>query len=545
MGLLSPPLSKPTASGFAAPMRLAVVLATALAVFFWRLGAAGLMDPDEGRYAEIAREMLVLGDWLLPHLNFVPYLEKPPLVPWLIALSFLAFGETEWAARLPVAVSALGGVVVAYALGRRWWGEEAGVWAALVLATAGGYVVLGRLLTLDMTLALFLNSAVALGYLAYEEERRRLLWPAYLALALAVLTKGPVALVLAVLILGAVSLWERRRPWTFWLSPGGLLLFGMIAFPWFIWVSLAVPEFPRYFFWEHHVGRFATAPIHPEPFYYYLPVLLAAFLPWTPLFPGAVLASRAWAEPRGRFLMLWAGVILVFFSLSRGKLAPYILPSLLPLALLMGQGLAQGRQGKALNAGIIAWLGIGLAAAGLYLWMPAPWAREVAKTAGLQDALPWPIGVAILSSALALMLRRLWPLGVGAVALALQAAIFLGLVSTYRSPQAAALAAAAWRSPEAPVVGVRYYSQALSFYLKRPLYLFQVRGELEFGLALRPAAGWELRTWEELAHFARTQSQVLFLVRHGDLARLKKELPGAWQELGRFKDCLLLTYAGK
>lgn len=534
-----------TFTGSASLGRLAVMVSAALAVFCWRLGAAGLMDPDEGRYAEIAREMLVLGDWLLPHLNFVPYLEKPPLVPWLIALSFLAFGETEWAARLPVALSAVGGVLLAYALGRRWWGERSGLWAALVLATAGGYVVLGRLLTLDMTLTLFLNAAVALGYLAYEEDRPRLLVPAYLALAQAVLTKGPVALVLAVVILGAVSLWERRRPWTFWLSPGGLLLFGIIAFPWFIWVSLRIPEFPSYFFWEHHVGRYATAPIHPEPFYYYLPVLLAAFLPWTPLLPGAVLASRAWAEPRGRFLMLWAGVILVFFSLSRGKLAPYILPALLPLGLLMGHGLAQGRQGKALNAGIIAWLGVGVAAAGLYLWMPAGWAREVAKTAGLQDALPWPIGVAILSSALALVLRRLWPLGLGAVALALQAAIFLGLVSGYRSPQAAALAAAAWRSPEAPVVGVRYYSQALSFYLRQPLHLFQVRGELEFGLALRPAAGWELRTWEELAHFARTRDQVLFLVRQGEVAALKERLPGAWQELGRFKDCLLLAYTGK
>lgn len=528
---------------FLSQARLLLLAAAALGVFFWRLGAAGLMDPDEGRYAEIAREMLVLGDWLLPHLNFVPYLEKPPLVVWLIGASYLLFGFTEFAARLPVAFSALGGVLLAYALGRRWWGEKAGFWGALVLATAGGYMVLGRLLTLDMTLALFLNAAVALGYLAYEEDRRRLLLPAYLALALAVLTKGPVALVLAVLILGAVSLWERRRPWTFWLFPGGLLLFGVIAFPWFIWVSLTVPEFPRYFFWDHHVGRFATAPIHPEPYYYYLPVLLAALLPWTPLLPGAAAALRPWTEPRGRFLLLWAGIIFGFYSLSRGKLAPYILPALLPLALLTGRGLARGWQG-ALGAGVIAWLGIGLAAAGLYLWMPAPWAREVAKTAGLQDALPWPIGLAIVSSALVLLLRRLWPLGLGAVAMALQAAFFLGLVSTYRSPQAAALAAT-HHPPHTPVVGARFYSQALSFYLQRPLHLFQVRGELEFGLSLRPESGLELRTWEEVMHLVRTRPQVLFLVRQRDVADLKKRLAGPWQELGRFKDCLLLAYTAK
>ncbi len=529
---------------FPSQARLVLLAAAALWVFFRELGAAGLMDPDEGRYAEIAREMLVLGEWLLPHLNFVPYLEKPPLVVWLIGASYLLFGFTEFAARLPVALSALGGVLLAYALGRRWWGEEAGFWGALVLATAGGYVVLGRLLTLDMTLALFLNVAVALGYLAYEEDRRRLLLPAYLALALAVLTKGPVALVLAVLILGGATLWERRRPWTFWLSPGGLALVAVLALPWFIGVSLKVPEFPRYFFWDHHVGRFATQPIHPEPFYYYLPVLLAALLPWTPLLPGAVWRTRAWAEPRGRFLLLWAGVILLFYSLSRGKLAPYILPALLPLAVVLGRALAQGMEGRPFVLGLAAWLGLGLAAAGLYVRMPAAWAREVAKTPGLAEALPLPILVAAASGALALLLRHRWPLGLGALALALQAAFFLGLISTYRSPRAAALAAT-HHPPDAPVVGVRYYSQALSFYLRRPMHLFQVRGELEFGLSLRPESGLELRTWEEVTQFVHTRPQVLFVVRRQELAALKGRLPGAWQELGRFKDCLLLAYAGK
>jgi 4-amino-4-deoxy-L-arabinose transferase-like glycosyltransferase len=542
MTSLSRPFLKVTFPRAVARGRLALVAATALAVFFWRLGAAGLMDPDEGRYAEMAREMLVLGDWLLPHLNDVPYLEKPPLVPWLIAVSFGLFGLTEFAARLPVALSAVAGVLLAYALGRRWWGETAGFWAALVLATCGGYVALGRLLTLDMTLALFLNAAVAWGYLAYEEERRGLLLPAYASLALAVLTKGPVALVLAVLILGSVSLGERRRRWTFWLSPGGLLLCAALSLPWFFWVSLSIPEFPRYFFWDHHVGRFATAPIHPEPFYYYLPVLLAALLPWTPLLPGAVLASRAWADPRGRFLLLWGGAILGFYSLSQGKLAPYILPVLLPMALLLGRALALSWPDRALTVGIAAWLGIGLLAAGLYIWMPAAWAREVAKTAGLGEALPLAIGVGVAGAALALLCRRRWPLGLGAAALALTAALILGLISTYRSPREAGLAAAARVPPEALVVGVRVYSQALSFYLRRPFYLFQVTGELEFGLSLRPEAAWVLRSWEEVTHLARTQPQVLFLVRRGDLAALTQRLPGAWQEVARFKDCHLLSF---
>ena len=173
-----------------------------LVLFFYRLGAPGLMDPDEGRYAEIAREFFVLRDWLIPHLNLLPYLEKPPLVYWLTALSFKALGYTETAARLPSAVSALAGVFLAYGLGRALWGPGPGVLGALVLASAAGYVALGRILTLDMTFALWLNLGIGLGYLALSRGQARL-WPwAYLALALAVLTKGPVALVLAGLALG-------------------------------------------------------------------------------------------------------------------------------------------------------------------------------------------------------------------------------------------------------------------------------------------------------------------------------------------------------
>jgi len=521
------------------------LMAAVLAIYFWRLGAAGLMDPDEGRYAEMAREMLARGDWLLPHLNYVPYLEKPPLVTWLLAVSFGLFGLTECAARLPVALSAVAGVGWAYVLARRWWGEAAGLWAALVLATCGGYVTLGRLLTLDMTLALFLNLAVGLGYLAFEENRRGLLYPAYGALALAVLTKGPVALVLTGLIWGDISLLSARRPPGFWLHPGGLLVLAALTLPWFVWVSLICPEFPHFFFWEHHVGRFATEPIHEEPFFYYLPVLLVGLLPWTPLLPGAVLRLRAWEDPRGRVLLLWAGVILLFFSLSRGKLAPYILPALLPLALLVGRALAEGEEDPGLRAGIVLWLGLGLAAGILYLALPGAWAREVAKTPGLRESLPLPIAAAVLSGAAALLGRRRWPLALGALALALSATLILGMISTYRSPREAALAAAARVSPETPVVGLRFYSQALSFYLRRPLHLFEVRGELEFGLELAPESGFELRSREELAAWVRMQPQVLFLVPRRAAPRLREELPGSWEELGRYKDCLLLAYAGK
>ena len=210
-------------------------------IFFYRLGAPGLMDPDEGRYAEIAREMLVLKDWLVPHLNLFPYLEKPPLVYWFTALSFKALGYNELAARLPSAVSALGGLFLAYALGRVMWGPAAAFLGATVLATCSGYVALGRLLTLDMTLAFWVNLGIGLGYLALRQQQPRL-WPwAYAALALAVLTKGPVALILAGLVWG---LWVliQRRTWKSLISlvqPWSWLLLAVLVLPWFAYSAVA------------------------------------------------------------------------------------------------------------------------------------------------------------------------------------------------------------------------------------------------------------------------------------------------------------------
>ena len=234
-------------------------------IFFYRLGAPGLMDPDEGRYAEIAREMLVLKDWLVPHLNLFPYLEKPPLVYWLTALSFKALGYNELAARLPSAVSALGGLFLAYALGRVMWGPAAAFLGATVLATCSGYVALGRLLTLDMTLAFLVNLGIGLGYLALRQQQPRL-WPwAYAALALAVLTKGPVALILAGLVWG---LWVliQRRPWKSLIpQPWSWLLLAVLVLPWFAYLQWRLPEYFRFFILEQNFGRFLTPAIHPQP----------------------------------------------------------------------------------------------------------------------------------------------------------------------------------------------------------------------------------------------------------------------------------------
>ncbi|OGP71640.1 MAG: hypothetical protein A2Y80_07115 [Deltaproteobacteria bacterium RBG_13_58_19] len=524
-----------------------------LGIFLFRLGTPGLMDPDEGRYAEIAREIWVLQDWLIPHLNFLPYLEKPPLVYWLTAFSFRVWGYTEWAARLPVALSAWGGIFGAYYLGRAFWGTGPGFCGALILTTSLGYMALGRILTLDMPLAFFLNLGVGLGYLALSRERRELLPWAYLALALAVLTKGPVALVLAGLVWGGWAL-LARRPWlrALW-HPGGLLLLVGLSLPWFVGAAWRYPDFLRFFIWEQHFGRFLTASFHhQQPFYYYVPVLFGLLLPWGWLLPWALGSRRGDAPGDRLFLWVWTGVILLFFTLSRGKLAPYILPALLPLALLLGEALhgltERGRpywqsRGLALSLGI--WALSGWFLVGLYFWPPAFLAQPGAKLAILSPYLPLGLIILALVPTAALIWRRLAVLFLGALLLCALIPGGIEQVSKQRSPREMGLVLKSHWQPGAALIGYQLYSQGLSFYSGQVFHLLDFRTELDFGRSLDPATGLFFAGPEEMAAFADSRPLSFFFLKEKAFPRLKRLLAGNFQSLARYKDCLLVAYRGK
>jgi 4-amino-4-deoxy-L-arabinose transferase-like glycosyltransferase len=532
------------------PLLTALAL-TGVVLFFYRLGAPGLMDPDEGRYAEIAREFFVLKDWLIPHLNFLPYLEKPPLVYWLTALSFKVLGFTEAAARLPSAVSALAGVFLAYGLGRALWGPGAAVLGALALATSAGWVILGRVLTLDMTFTLFLNLGIALGYLALSQGRPRL-WPwAYLALALAVLTKGPVALILA----GAIWLggaWLCRRPWRELVQVRGWLLLVVLTLPWFIYVQWRYPEFFGFFILQQHILRFLTPAIHPEPIYYFLPVLAALLLPWIWLLPWVIRAGGRWQDPDLRFLALWAGVILVFFSLSRGKLIPYILPALLPLALLVGYSLVQltgpGRLSfnrRVLKVSLLAWGAVGVALVGLCLWPPAALVQALAR-AGLPRSYALTVAVIwTLTPLLALVWRHVGALVLGALLLAAMLPPGLKQVSRGRSFKNIGLALKTNWQPGAALVGVQLYSQGVSFYSGHIFHLLGCRTELDFGARLAPEKGLCLPGKAALPAFTARRPVTFFLLKADDLSWLKEGLPGEFRTVAAHKDCILVSFKGK
>ncbi len=539
-----------------------------LVIFFWRLGVPGLMDPDEGRYAEIAREFFVSGDWLIPHLNLVPYLEKPPLVYWLTALSFGGLGYTELAARLPAALSALGGILLAYGLGRAFWGPAPGFFSAVVLATCGGYVALARLLTLDMTLAFFLNLGVGLGYLALSRNRPSF-WPwAYLALGLGVLTKGPVAVVLAALIWGLWvllispppqpsplkgegvkgSIYSRLR---LLYQPRGWLLLAVISLPWFAWVGWRYPEFYRFFLVEQHFGRYLSAAIHPQPFYYYGPVLLGLMLPWSWLLPWALAKGRGAGQDRV-FLLLWAGVIFVFFSLSRGKLAPYVLPALLPLALLLGQALYTFKeaglrffQDRGLTVSLGVWAVVGWGLVALYFRPPEFLARQLAQAAIYGPCLPLSLIILALTPTAALIFRHLGVFFLGALLLSTLLPLSLERLSAQRSPRQAGRVVNSLWQPGAALVGVHLYSQGLSFYSGQVFHLLSFRTELDFGRRLKPDSGLFFSSPAEMAAFAASRPVVFFFLKAQDLEGFEQWLPGKYRSLARYKDCILAAYEGK
>jgi len=322
------------------------------AILAWRLGSAPLTNPDEGRYAEIPREMIATGDWVTPRLDGVPYFEKPPLTYWIVAACEKALGPSEWSVRLAPALFALGGILASYGAARRIYGRAAGFWTAVVLGTSLLYVALGHLVTLDMPLTVLMSGTLFCFILGVREPqgpgRRMLFYGLYAGAALATLTKG----LEGFLVTGAVMFlwllvfgqWGRLRPMHL---PSGVVLFAAIAAPWHLLVATRNPGWARFYFVYEHWERF-TDKGHGryQPFWFFIPIVILGLFPWTGFLWGSCRDALAggWSRRRENaeawFFATWAAFILVFFSMSQSKLINYVLPLFPPLAVLIGRWLA-------------------------------------------------------------------------------------------------------------------------------------------------------------------------------------------------------------
>ncbi|HEV2103411.1 MAG TPA: glycosyltransferase family 39 protein [Candidatus Acidoferrum sp.] len=364
----SPPLS-PTAR----LLWLVLIIATLYFCYFHNLGAIGLVGPDEPRYAWIARDMQETGDWVTPRLYGKPWFEKPPLYYWSAALSFKLFGVSEITARLPSTLFALFATLALAWLALRLFGAETARWLLLLLPTTVGMIGFSHAAATDMPFAAMLTIAMVFATkllnlvspLASSQNSPTLVGPLRsltsftsstsftsflfgLFLGLATLAKGPAAIILSG---GAVLLWalftKRWRDAFRCLHPVAIASFCLAALPWYILCARRNPNFFRVFIIEHNFNRFLTPQFqHIQPFWFYIPVVLIAFLPWTPLL--LVSASfgglKVWRErkinPANSFFLCWSLFCLLFFSLSKSKLPGYILPAIPAIGIVLARSLA-------------------------------------------------------------------------------------------------------------------------------------------------------------------------------------------------------------
>jgi 4-amino-4-deoxy-L-arabinose transferase-like glycosyltransferase len=332
-----------------------LLIALLPAVLLYPCRSFHLLEPDEGRYAQIPKELLDRGAWVVPTLQGEPYLDKPPLFYWLVKLSYQAFGVSEASARLVPAVCVHLTILAVYLLGRRSVGEKAAFWAALLLTVSPGYLGVARLLLLDGLLTLLVTLSVLCGYEAVRTGRLRWGWwlAAAVASGLGFLTKGPISEVLLfppLLAIGWLGGTTARVGWR------GCTAFATVVFavnlPWYVAMYGQRPEFLGHFFWEHNVLRFVKPFDHLQPVWYYVPVLLGGFLPGVLvgvpylralLFRVPSSEFRVPSSPSGGFWLLSGLWCLAFFSASGSKLPTYILPAFPPLCLALGEFVARSR----------------------------------------------------------------------------------------------------------------------------------------------------------------------------------------------------------
>src|SRR3569832_1150654 len=474
-----------------------------LLIWFYALEARTLVPTDEGRYAEMAREMVASKDWITSRLNGIKYFEKPPLQTWMNALTFTLFGLGEWQARLWTGLCGLFGIALVSHAGRKVFGPRAGFSAAVVLASSFFWAAMSHVNTLDMGLSAMMTLSLCGLLLAQRndarpDERRNWMLACWAGMALAVLSKGLIGIVLPGAVLVLYTLFARD--WAIWkrlLLVFGLLFFFVFSTPRIVLVSLKNPEFPHFFFIHEHLQRF-TSKIHHRagPWHYFIPILLVGILPWLGMLAQSLWSARHEEAKRfqpKKMLLIWAVFIFFLFSISNSKLPSYILPIFPALALLIAWRLENGSSKDLLFSSallavfcvvvlvfVLCFLGLAGNPYEAPLYQSYTWWVAAAAVLGL------------LGSAASLLLarrQREWAI------LVLAATGFVGgqlamlghePLGRYAAGALHVQALEAELTPQTPLYAVGRYVLVLFFYLQRTLTLVEHADELEFGLEQEP-----------------------------------------------------------
>lgn len=481
------------------------LLLLAFAVFYLLpLATHGLWIPDETRYAQISQEMLLTGKWAAPHFMGIRYFEKPAAGYWMIALGQAIFGQNLFGVRFASALSTGLSILLVYLVSRRLWNDpQKSLVSTLLYMSFVSVAALGGYANLDPQFTFWVNlTGVALWFCFDSTTRRARLWSwALLGLAcgMGFMTKGFLAWLLPVLVALPYAVWQKRFGELCKFGPVAVVVAIAVSLPWALAVHLQEPDYWHFFFWHEHIQRFAGEDAqHAEPFWYYLPLLVAFALPWVAVLPSAF--NQAWLQrrvPKTAFLLLWLLMPLAFFSLAKGKLPSYIMPCMLPLALLMGSALsdklALGR-GRVLR--INGWLNLAIGVLVLlalsWFQLKKPVYEPGEETLSLVLVFIFLFGWIVVNLLQAARPLKLWAaplIGSGLLVLLVPAALPHSVVYN-KTPDQFIIDHIDELQPSVALLSNDLgAASALSWRLKRPdITLYNTSGEVKYGLAYEDTA---------------------------------------------------------
>lgn len=515
---------------------LLIILAFSYLFFFYNLGAYSLKEPDEGRYAEIPREMVVQGDYVVPHLNYVRYFEKPPLLYWACAASYKLFGVTEWSFRFPNTLAAVLCVVMTYLFAARWFSGRVALLSSLMLTTSFGFFALARIVTIDMLFAFLLFASLSCFYEFYLNKRPAFLYLFFIALALAVLAKGPVAVILLAVTIVLFLYTEGKVQFLKEMaSAKGVLLFGLIAAPWFILISIREKEFFQFFFIDQHILRFLTTKHRRSgPLYYFVPVVLGGMFPWSIFLPRAVV--RLWRAKETRLFFIWSLVVFTFFSVSGSKLPPYVLPIFPALSIILGRlfdGEWQHRvqSNREIVFYTVFFLSLALGGFAYGTGLLDGFLRRFPDIASIsKDITGLSLGLSSISliTLFLLVFKRMrtfrslfFLLTAFSLSVALGLMLQVRVIDRINTTKELAQTINRVGGDDAIIVNYGSFHETLPFYIARRTYLADFDGELEMGAAYDDSKAFFLNK-DRFMHLFRSDKSVMVVFKSKRLQRLKE-----------------------
>lgn len=518
-----------------------LLIVSLFCLFFILLGTRPLFVPDEGRYAEIAREMIVSESYITPYLNGIKYFEKPILYYWLLVAAIKIGGLNLWAIRSVNAILALLGCLATYITTRKIYEERTAFLAIGILATNMLYFTMAHMVTLDMGVTVFISICLYAFLLGCSFQNRLYFLVSAIAASLAVLTKGLIGIVFPVMIsivwLLVFNQWRVLKNVPFFFCIG---LFMLLTLPWHILIAINNPEFTYFYFINQHFLRYATLSIgHYQPVWFFFPVILIGYFPWIFFLPFSffIIQWKKFYQYRIEgFFLLWISLIFIFFSFSHSKLIPYILPIFPALSILTARGIITAldnsmdkrivRIAQFLYLCLLIFSCIMIYQLRLFVLNNTFPHQQQAENFFILIAILL-LGSAIIANVLALKEKLLAAISATVVSTGLLLLLLLNAIPAIETRTIFPLAnqLKLYLKPDDQVITYNQYYQDLPFYLERTVGILNWRNELEFGSLHQSGTEQKLLNDSAFWQAFHSQNRVFVLISQEELQKLQKSNP--------------------